>query len=179
VHEDAGYVAGAGRRRWASALLGLTEASDLEGEVARCDSRFGLAPRPVLTPLNFLILRLLNLTVFRSVALGALVRGAIITRLITGRRPGPLTLRRTVTFAPDSVLVQDRLSGRLPGLDALWRPRSFMAIHMGSARYYHPRDLQELPEPRLDDAAARLGREDAVELEFAVRFDGSAGSRPD
>jgi hypothetical protein len=178
VHEDAGYVAEAGRRRWASGLLGLTETSELEGEVARCVSRFGLAPRPVLTPFNFLILRILNLTVFRSVALGALVRGVIISRLITGRRPGPLTLRRTVTFAPDRVLVQDRLEGRVPGLDALWRPRSFVAIHMGSARYYHPRDLQDLPEPRLDEAAARLDREGAVELEFAVRFDGGVGSRP-
>jgi hypothetical protein len=49
---------------------------------------------------------------------------------------------------------------------------------MGSARYYHPRDLQDLPEPRLDEAAARLDREGAVELEFAVRFDGGVGSRP-
>lgn len=172
VYEDAGYVAAAGRDYWSSALLGLAEAGAVEGGVGRARSRLGRAPRTVLRPLSFLLLRVLNLTVFRSLLLGRLVRRMIIAKLITGRRPGPLALRREVTFGPDQVTVRDHLEGRLAGLSALWRPRAFTAIHMGSARYYHPRDLVELPEARLDAATARLVGEGAVDLGFSIRFTG-------
>lgn len=179
VYEDAGYVAVAGRHHWSSAFLGLAGPAVVEGPLARVSTRLGLARRPVLRPLSFLLLRILNLTVFRSLVLGRLIRRLIIAGLITGRRPGPLALRREVTFGPDRVTVRDRLEGRLAGLSALWRPRAFTAVHMGSARYYHPRDLVELPEPRLEDATARLAREGAVDLGFSVRFtDGDVVIQP-
>jgi len=177
VHEDAGYVAQTGGpgRRWSSALLGLTVECDVHGAGAMTRARFGLAPRPVLTPWAFLLLRCLNLTLFRSVWLGARIRRMIIARLITGRRPGRLQLERRLSFEADRVVVEDAISGGDRSVASLWRPRAFTAVHMGSARYYHPQDLADLPEPLLAEAARHLAATGAVTLQYTI--DGR-GDRP-
>lgn len=179
AHEDAGYVVEIGRGsagRWSSAFQGLTESSSLADGVAATRARFGLAQRPVLTPAKFVLLRLLNLTVFRSRVLGAMVRRMIIAQLISGRRPGRLELERQVAFAADRVTVRDTLTGGNPGVRAVWRPRSYTAIHMGSARYAHPRDLAELPEPGLEGAARALARGKPATLVTTIRFVGGTAT---
>jgi len=173
AYEDAGYVVEAGRRggrRWSSAFQGLTESSTLTGLVATTRARFGLAERPVLTPSKFVLLRVLNLTVFRSRVLGAIIRRMIIAQLISGRRPGRLVLDRQVTFGDDEVTIRDTLGGGSPDVGTVWRPRAFTAIHMGSARYAHPRDLAELPEPRLEGAARALAGGGSATLSTTIRF---------
>lgn len=170
VHEDAGYVAESGGRRWSSALLGLTQSTTATAPGARCTAQFGLAARPVLTPGRFVILRILNLTLFRSRVVGAWIRRMIIAQLISGRQPGPLTLERQVTFLEDRIAVSDTLTGGGGRRWALWRPRGFTAVHMGSARYFHPRDLVDLPEPALGSAAEQLTMQGTVSLAFSVEF---------
>ncbi|MEQ1692021.1 MAG: hypothetical protein ABMA00_12085, partial [Gemmatimonas sp.] len=173
VYEDAGYVAEYGgnrARRWSSAVLGLTVEAESAGAEVHSESRFGLVPRPVLTPGKFLLLRFLNLTLFHSVTFAALVRRMIIASLITGRRVGRLSHHRRLTFHDDRIVVHDRISGGDRGISSLWRPRTFTAVHMGSARYFHPRDLVELPEPRLADATRQLATVGWVELGFTVPF---------
>lgn len=166
--EDAGYVAetAPGRRRWSSAVLGLSQPGQVGEGRALARARFGHTPRPVLTPGRFLLLRLLNLTVFRSRMLGALVRRRIVAQLITARRPGRLHLERTIEFGPDRLAVRDRLSGGYPGVRALWLARAFTTVHMGSARYFHPADLNGASDRDLSGAAGHLAGSGAAELEW-------------
>jgi hypothetical protein len=82
---------------------------------------------------------------------------------------------RELTFGEGAIAVRDRIvAGEGIRIRSLWRPRAFTAVHMGSARYYHPRDLIDLPEPDLADAAAQLSRAGQVELAFSVRLAGGA-----
>jgi hypothetical protein len=156
--EDAGYLARSDGRLWSSALALDPEVT--VGESRRSVSlrtRFGLAKRDVVTPVRLILLRLANLTLFRSVAVGALLRRLIIERLITRQKAGHLRLSRTIRFDENAVIIQDRVSregGQVP--DALVRARAFTPFHMGSTRYFHPRDLADLADVPMD--AGQLSR---------------------
>ena len=141
--EDAGYVARCGDQAWTSALDAAEVTTEADGSFT-IQARLGEAKREVLTPARFVLLRLANLTLFRIVAVGAVLRRMIIARLITSRRAGHFLFSRRMQFTPDDIEIRDRLhreSG--PRADAIVRARAFTPFHMGSSRYFHPRDLVE------------------------------------
>ena len=174
VYEDGGYVVSSGGRTWSSALLGggRGEAGREHGSSVAVSARFGRADREVLTPAKFLLLRLLNLTVFRNVALGALVRRMIIARLVTGRTDGPFRLSRRIDFAEDRVEVQDEvLAEERDAITGVWRPSAFTAINMGSARYFRGRDLIDVEGTRAGegtDLAQRLAATGRISLRLVI-----------
>jgi hypothetical protein len=176
AYEDAGYVVEWQGRRWTSAVLGAgsAEGGRSRNEV-RSTTRLSGVKQELLTPGKFLVLRILNLTAFRSRRLGALLRRLIIRKLVTAPVPGPVTLRRSVRFHFDHIAVEDRLESveRMPAL-RVWLPRGFTPIHMGSAKYFHPQELQPTPEVPVAHLAAELAERGAASLSFEIRFDGTA-----
>jgi len=143
AYEDAGYIAQAGKRRWISQTLGFGKATDVAESSLTLETRFSEFQQLLPTPANYLLLRMLALSLFRSAALGAWIRDRIVRRLIAAARPGPLTLRRRVAFAPDAITISDELRLlRKERIDALALMRAHTGIHMGSAKYYHPSDEQ-------------------------------------
>ena len=136
-----------------------------------CEAQFAAYEQPVPTPLRFVILRLLNLTLFRSVALGALVRKWIIRLLITGRRRGPLRLRRQMTFHENAVTFHDRIELNRPmPVERVALPRALTGIHMGSAKYFHPSELVETPQAPVEHMAQGLNRTGRAECRFTLKF---------
>jgi hypothetical protein len=170
AYEDAGYVAEIRGRRYVSQLSGLSRdgASD-STDAAVSEATFGEVRQVLPTPIHWIALRILNLTVFRSLSLGAWVRRRILARLILARRPGPLKLTRSITFSAREVRVQDRLTSiRGTRVDRLDLARSFSAIHMGSAKYFHASALEDVLQPPLANAADRLSRHGEADVSFAV-----------
>jgi hypothetical protein len=90
------------------------------------------------SPVKFLILRILCLTVFRFRPLGEWVKGMLVRRLMSGIRPAGVTNRRTVTLGP-ALQVTDEQSpaGKLEIIPV---KRPFTAIHMASAGYWQKQD---------------------------------------
>lgn len=174
AYEDAGYVAesAADGSRWASSFQGMASEGQFAGQQAIAEAVFSRARQEVLTPWKFVVLRLLNLTAFRSVTLGAFLRRMIIARLVTGRERGPLALRRTVDFTDDRIVLTDsvRWVDGVVRLGRLVRPRAFTGVHMGSSRYYHPRDLADVPEADLGEAARRLSGGEGVTVTTTLSF---------
>jgi hypothetical protein len=183
AYEDAGYHVEAGRR-WTSQAQGLGRRVDAPGthEIV-CETPFVEVRQEQLTPVRLLVLRLLNLTVFRSPALASLLQTWVIRCLITTRRPGPLRLRRSVTFGNDAVHFRDCLEATTPMPVARVRlPRAFTPIHMGSAKYFHRSELDATPEPDCSALAEQLRTGCPAVNEFTIAFPGyptSAGSSGD
>jgi hypothetical protein len=91
----------------------------------------------VPTPGRFLLLRLANLTLMRSVAVGNVVKAMLVRLLVRGGEEVSLVLERTVHVGGESVVIEDELrSDRPMRLRRLERGRPFVAIHMASARYF-------------------------------------------
>lgn len=147
-YEDSGLLIDAVDGTWSSGTP-----AEVRAVSAAASSRIvvsavicGRAGNEELTPGKFLLLRTLGLTAFRSLVLGSFLRRLIIGRLITRRERGPCTCERSVHFESDRVTIQDRVT--VPSRDrvrGVRLTRGFQPFHMGSARYFHERDLTEIP----------------------------------
>jgi hypothetical protein len=182
AYEDAGYIVASGRTRWTSQWLGsgrMTATND--DDQLECAARFVEIRQELPTPIKFIVLRLLNLTAFRSRWLSEVLRKQIVRRLILVRKPGPLSLKRAITFETDRVLFKDSLHLSTPlRIDAIKVARSFTAPHMGSAKYFHASELEDVPERSLDELAAQLRQNGRGDAEFVLDLstDGTAPASP-
>lgn len=170
AYRDSGYVVRAGRRRWTSQLIGLGR-GERSGDELVCRAELAEVRQPMPTPFRFVILRLLNLTLFRHPGIGGWIRKQIVVRLVKSKKRGPLTLTRSVRFAAEEIRFEDRLATRgSVGVDEVSLPRSFTAIHMGSAKYFHPSELDDTPQAPVDGMAETLRRDGKAERTFSLRF---------
>jgi len=172
LHEDAGYVIQASGHDWTTALTANPEKVEQSAAFVQISASFLRANREVLTPFKFLILRALNLTLFRSVWLGALIRNMIVSQIITGRKVGPYRVTRRIDFADDHVTVNDEIVAEgAASVTGVHRPRTYQAQHMGSARYFHPRELVSIATALTEapnELAARLRKAAQLSLQFVV-----------
>lgn len=88
-------------------------------------------------PSQFVLLRLLNLTLMRNISWGNRLKKMLVRVLISGKRTVPLTLTRTIAFERDQVHITDVLRSE-KGMTLKWLEfgQPFVAIHMASARYF-------------------------------------------
>lgn len=109
-------------------------------------------------PFRLALLRLMNLSLMRLPPLNELIKKLLVRLLISGRRRLALKRTRAMRFEPEGLLISDTLAadGRVP-LKSLRYGGKFSAIHMASARYFTPSQLQPFDFPALD--AQRLKRE--------------------
>lgn len=172
AYDDAGWVVHSDGRTYASQMLGLStfQSSD-DGRSAVVRASFGLVRQDQLTPVRFVILRLLNLTVFRSLVLGNWVRRFLISRLITSTASAPISLERELRFLEDRIEVHDTLRLGAPlKIDSLELVRAFTGIHMGSAKYFHPSEMLAIAMPSTAGLGERLTRHQSCELRFVIEF---------
>jgi hypothetical protein len=122
-----------------------------EDEIA-LTSNFYRVLHSLPTPLRFVLLRLLNLTLMRSLWLGNVVKKGLVRLLISGKRRYAMQLQRQVRFEASRVVVEDRLA-KSPKLKVAWLEfgHKFVGIHMALARYFEGRQLgQSLPASLID-----------------------------
>lgn len=178
AYEDCGWRIRAGKKTYTSQAVGAGhQVPETAGNEVVSGATFSEALATSLTPARFLVLRLLNLTLFRSMRAANAIRRLVIGRLITARRPGPFRLVRRIRFLPDEVRLSDRIERTGPATaEEVDLPRSWTAIHMGSAKYFLASELETTPEPAVAELRETLNREGSAQHEFAVRF-GERGAR--
>lgn len=153
-YEDAGYCARGNGKLLTSQIIGLgreVEPDPKQKDVVCCQTEFAEACQELLSPVKLILLRIFNLTLFRSLTIGGWVRRRILAQLILKKRVVALRLRRRLHFLQDAVRIDDYLEniGSLP-LHSLELARSFTGIHMGSAKYFHP--AETLPTVAFDSS---------------------------
>lgn len=158
LYRDAGYVVREGGRSWASSgARGTVTAAG--PEALAVESPLALRRVATISPGRQLLLRLANLTVFRSPAAGRWLRGAIVSRLMRPGPAGPLRLHRRIELDAAMVRIEDELTADSPvAVEAVRAPVALTPFHMGSAGYFHPVELK-LATAELPDMAAELARE--------------------
>ena len=169
---DGGYVIRRANRVYGSQLLGLSRIEPVETKgVMETRARFGLVSQEQITPFRFVLLRILNLTAFRIVALGRWLRRLIVDRLITRRVLAPFELHRRVQFEDARVHFADKLTA-LGDRDVSETElaRTFTPIHMGSARYFHDSELHATPMPDYSALAASLRASGQAKLSFTIEI---------
>ena len=93
------------------------------------------------TPSGFVILRLLNITVMRSLRVGNLIKRLLVKLLITGGRPLRSVVRRTITWNEKGVKINDEWQlAKGEKLTPMEVDGDFSAIHMASKGYWQRQD---------------------------------------
>lgn len=171
AYEDSGYVVRAAGRQWSSQHLGLGKKVDGAENELVCETVFSKVQQELPTPVKFLLLRLLNLTLFRNRVLGEWVQGVIVKRLIRKATPGPLRLRRAIRFGAEQIDFCDQIALTKPvQIQDVALPRSLLAIHMGSAKYFYSSELIPLPGAPVQGMVRELNERRLARCKFALRF---------
>ncbi|BBB49475.1 hypothetical protein [Pelolinea submarina] len=120
-------------------------------------------------PGNFLVLRLMNLTVMRVGFLNELVKKMMVRMLISGGSSLPLKRTRRLVFTKDKISIHDRVekTGSMQ-VKALRYGGKFSAIHMASSRYFAPNQANTQELPALDVQA--LNRDGVCEYQIEIKI---------
>jgi hypothetical protein len=171
AYEDAGYLVRARQRQFLSQIIGLPGGIECKENRLKCFTTFAQVSQELLTPERFFVLRLLNLTLFRSLRVGSWLRGLIVKRLILTKRPVPLQLYRSVLFAEETITFTDRLERKESlQVDSVELVRALTGIHMGSAKYFSSSELQEFSLASTANMAPGLNAGGIAEIEFVLHF---------
>ena len=164
LHDDGGYVGELADGRQVTSQVTAQHEVNVDSTSVTVDAAFAEMSHPVPAPTRFVLLRLLNLTAMRSLAIGNAIKRLLVARLIAPQAAISLRVRRRFVFG-DRVSIQDRFDNpeRLP-VKSMRGGRPFVSIHMASASYYSGSMLESAPpsDAVAIDAAA-LSREGFVE----------------
>jgi hypothetical protein len=115
----------------------------LEGDELVVEARVTPMPKRLPTPLQFIVLRLACLTVFRVRPWREWAKRQLVRWLIVRRKPWPVTNRRRVRLGADLSIDDTTTLGR--GFALIERPWPFVAIHMASQGYWQLQDEDAVP----------------------------------
>ena len=105
-------------------------------------SPFVGVPRNIFTPGKFVLFRCFSCTLGRLPRVALWLKGALVKTLIRGRSRCNLTLRRTVTFGPDTIAIEDTVEkGGGITVKVLVRGDRYSTVHMGSSQYFQAQEL--------------------------------------
>lgn len=132
--------------RDAKAHLGSTQAFDphnrvqQHGDQLEITSEITAMPKQLPGPTQFLLLRLLSLTLFRSAPVREWIKRRLVSMLITRRRHWPVRNQRSIHLGA-TLRVEDttRLAS---GYQVVDHAGSFVPIHMASQGYWQVQDDQ-------------------------------------
>ncbi|HZZ80536.1 MAG TPA: hypothetical protein VFE62_18680 [Gemmataceae bacterium] len=96
-------------------------------------------PRP--GPMQFVILRLLNLTLMRSLTISDWIKRLLVRLLITGKKISGARVRRFIRFGP-ALDIRDEWETNPEQLTLETKPRTFSVMHMASQGYWQRQDTQ-------------------------------------
>ncbi len=139
VVQDAGVVV-RDKKGLAASTQGCCSDNPVQvnGDILTIQASFQAMPRRLPTPFQFMALRLLCLTVFRSRTLREWVKQILVKLLITGNKVLPGKNTRTITMG-SALTIRDQTD--LPsGFQKIENPGPFVAIHMASQGYWQVQD---------------------------------------
>lgn len=154
--------------------LASTQATRLDNERSADDTRltcasdFHIVGQRRTTPFNYLMLRLLNLTVMRIGFLNETVKKMMVSWLIETNNKITMRRVREISFLQDRVEITDRYT--IQGnqrVEKLTSGGKFNTIHMASSRYYAGQ--QKLHEPQTLDAQS-LNMYGSLEVSRTIDF---------
>ncbi|MBF0186447.1 MAG: hypothetical protein HQL50_00820 [Magnetococcales bacterium] len=112
----------------------------VEAEQVRVEVPLSPVKHRLPSPLEFTVLRLLNMTLMRNVTLGNWIKRFLVWLLITGKGTPPGTHVRTIHLGPDLAIDDETRPKTGHVLETVGSGKEFSAIHMASQGYWQRQD---------------------------------------
>jgi hypothetical protein len=151
LYDDSGYSGKLLNGRFISTqMTNMDRPHKTDKDFISIEATFYEMLRSMPTPFQFTLLRILNLTLMRSIWIGNLIKALLVNLLIQGERRVPLRLERAIKFEDASIEIIDKIvSESKLNLQHLGCGIPFTSIHMASARYFQGHSVKNTirPEP--------------------------------
>lgn len=153
IWDDSGYVGQLPNGTLLSTqIVDRQRTVTIQDNIIEIQAPFYTMANVTTSPLKFIILRLLNITLMQHIGLGNWVKAILVSILITGKQAHPLLLKRQITFKPDAILIADTIVAQEPiRLDFLSYGIPFVSIHMASARYLNLASAHNITRKTIKD----------------------------
>jgi hypothetical protein len=152
AYEDNGYFLRVGKHVATNQVFDVADAV-VENGLIRVKSHFYEVLDEMLTPLTNIVLRILGITLFRSMMVVDMFRRMLVKKAFTGKKRHNVTLVRVISFGDDVIDVEDELTkGSDLIVTGLIVGRKRFALKMASSNYHSEKDLLPVA-PFLPDIA--------------------------
>ncbi len=145
AYEDSGFMLKSATEAWITRMPGVGTVTKCERNQIKINTVFAKSLHDEVTPFRLIVLRILNLTLFRSQWMGDLFRKLVVSKLMSGLKIAPMRHHRDVVLDAKAVRITDRIEGhgRLKSAKfVLFRCRRSIGTHMASSRYFQEDELQ-------------------------------------
>ena len=127
------------------------------------------------SPLNYLLLRIANLTFMRLRFINEAVKKAFVKLLINKQSPLPLRVNRMIEFQKGTIHITDTIEKRGSiKIKSLVYENKFSTIHMASSRYFIPSQLRKMVKPTIDIGA--LNSKGLITHSFTINVNKLSGN---
>jgi hypothetical protein len=138
-----------------------------------CETSFYRLKDILPNPINYLVLRLYNLTFMRIEFINEAIKKLIVRMLVKNRSRLSLKRTRTIRLQPQNIEISDVIcNAGDTQLKSLVQGEKFTTIHMASARYFTPAQFNSSKAQVLDHMA--LNRDGIVQSTRKISFAGLA-----
>ncbi len=140
---DMGVVAASSkssnRRQYSTQAFSRENDIRIETDTITVTAPFTEVHRQIPSTLQFIVLRLLNITLMRSIEFGNWFKTLLVKLLITGKKTTLVQNIRVIRLGPD-IDIADEWVNNTSGLTRLDTGAHFIAIHMASQGYWQRQD---------------------------------------
>jgi hypothetical protein len=137
---DCGSVAKAANGKlYSTQAYNKANETRFEGDTVEITATYMEVHVAVPTTIQFIILRLLNITFMRIGSICDLVKKTLVRFLITGKKMSSLKNKRTIKLGHD-IAISDQWINNSVGFSHLYTDQPFSAIHMASQGYWQKQD---------------------------------------
>lgn len=163
--EDSGYVLRDEKNRaaWLTRMPGSGTLVEISENRWLMRLVFYPSRHDELTPLRFILLRILNVTVLRAQTAADIFRKIVVSRLMSARKPLPVEVLREVCIRDGGVHITDKIHGLQKILKSknlkLYRCRRSTGLHMATARYFQHQEMETLPIEWMQEVPMDSGME--------------------
>jgi hypothetical protein len=149
IYDDAGYVGLLPNGRYISTqMTDPKRGFQAKDTSIKIEAQFYEMLRSLPTPGRFVLLRIMNLTIMRSIWLGNLLKKILVNLLIQGKKRYPLMLYRQINFQKETLEISDTIvMQRKIDIEQLTFGIPFSSIHMASSRYYQEQFRDNMIQP--------------------------------
>jgi len=173
VLDDCGIFGKTGGGKTISTQVGqLENGISFKKDTISMESRFYIIDSPDPSPTKFFILRFLNLTLMKIRPINEWIKKILVGALIKKQKPVRMERKRLVKFFPHEIQISDeiRKTGKFD-LKYLRYGEKFSAIHMATARYFHPGHMAAITGCDIDTRL--LNEKNQTKMRQTIKFAGS------
>jgi hypothetical protein len=179
IYEDCGLLGETnGGQVFSNQTTNLKNPVIQDGNVIEISSRCFKISSQIPSPINYLLLRIANLTLMRFRLINEAVKKVLVKLLINKISPIPLRMNRKFEFQKESIHITNKIQKTGPiQIKSLVYGNRFSTIHMASARYFTPSQLNKIDQPLID--IETLNRTGSVSQSVIINLEKGSGRHPE